>query len=98
MTADFVWSPRPQLGAAAGRQAYIDAAVASHMAHSIADRAEAAATATRIAARFGLREIDLESDVLDAVAASMTTADLEAALASPVTRRRARAELTRRSA
>lgn len=82
----------------AGTRAYIDAAVASHVAPTISDRAEAGATAARIARKFGLDEMELEGQVLAAVYMTMSDEELAAKAASPVTRKYARAEIARRNA
>lgn len=91
---------RTLLSREAGTAAYIDAAVAGHLAPTIALRAEADATSVRIARRFDLdvMDRDLEDAVLTRVFAGMTVDELERAIADPSRRSRARAELARRSA
>lgn len=89
---------RPVLSAAAGYRAYLDAAVASHLAPTLRDRSECAGTAVRIAEKFGIDECAAEDDVLREVYMGLPAADLQDALRSPVTRKYARAELARRSA
>jgi hypothetical protein len=80
------------------RANYIAAAVRSHNAATIAERADAERTATHIARSFGIDEIAMEADVLAAVYATYTDAELAKAAASPVTRAFARAEIARRAA
>lgn len=77
---------------------YIELGVRSHNAATIAERAEAERTMAHIAQAHGLDEMSLESDVLAAVYATYTDAELAKAVASPVTRKFARAEIARRSA
>ena len=81
-----------------GRRAYLDAAVASHIAPTLRDRQDAADTAARIARKFGLDEMALEDMVLAEVYSRMTDVELARRAASPVTRKWARAELARRAA
>jgi hypothetical protein len=77
---------------------YIETAARSHTAATIAERAEAERTATHIARQFGINEMEMEAEVLAAVYATMTDAELTKAAASPVTRSYARAEIARRAA
>ncbi len=75
---------------------YIELAVRSHNAATIAERAEAERSATHVARNFGIDEMEMEAQVLAAVYATMTDGELAKAAASPVTRSYARAEVTRR--
>lgn len=78
--------------------AYIAAAAAGHLLGTIAERADAEATAARIARKFDLDEMALEADVLAYVYRNLSDAELTKAAASPVTRSYARAEIARRAA
>ena len=82
---------------ATAEERYLFLAVDSHMLDTLRDRHLAAVEATRFAEAHGLDECALEPKVLDAVYRELSDADLEDALRSPVTRARARAELTRRA-
>jgi hypothetical protein len=77
---------------------YIETAVASHLAATISEARTAEATAAKLARDFGLDEMALESQVLDAVFTGMTDADLASAVKDPSRRVRARAEIARRNA
>jgi hypothetical protein len=77
---------------------YIEQAVRSHNAATIAERAEAERTAAHLARQFGIDEMAMETQVLAAVYATYTDAELAEAAASPTTRKYARAEIARRAA
>lgn len=76
---------------------YMELAVRSHNGATIAERAEAERSAAHVAKAFGINEMEIEIEVLAAVYATFTDAELAKAVASPATRKYARAEIARRS-